>query len=593
MKLFLAAMLSALLVAPQVYAATPSAFLAATVSIQNPYIRETLGHTVTIEFDLTNRVGFQPDVRYSVGLFTAANKNLIDEKVYDDNVVLSDNDSVHKKIEYTAPEYASGAYQLFLSAQSSGGFPYGSIKLGDVKFSALTVGSVTIAPDSCTLTTKGEKETTYKIFETPTLVTDDALFLHCTLRNTTNADVRIGQSFVTHKKAITGEVIPLLGGTTETTQILAHKTKDITVMLPRPQAPSTYTTEVEFTSEQKRIADVSVHFLVQGISATIQNVLFDKDLYQPQEKAEIQIVWSGSTGVVGSSTEARALPFIDATISGNGGEPCAAPIAEQLTATDIPVKKMSVLMTTLCVNPVLQLTLRDEGKMALDTKTLSLVSATAVGTGSSTLTLGEGKAPFSWVLVSLGAGLLIVLSIIFFAYRRRARLSRESQNGSGPLPFVSILVALCFLAPPQAHADTFVINATSLNDHTIFYLTAALNKSIYAPGEQMTVSGSVSCDMTYDIDFLNLFKLYSSSRSGSPTVTFYDYFINGMCRGMIPYGGSYTVAAPSTIGTYTQTFPYTYSFRICIDPHCAKGIINNFVSVPFVVGYPTVSVTIQ
>jgi hypothetical protein len=110
-------------------------------------------NTFTVGFDLTNGDGAQPDLKYSVILMTdsSSSPSVVDQKVYDDVVSLSANDSRHITATYTAPNFLSGKYLLAVQVRNSAGFPIGTAHLQTVTLQG-TGQYLNIDTNSCYLT---------------------------------------------------------------------------------------------------------------------------------------------------------------------------------------------------------------------------------------------------------------------------------------------------------------------------------------------------------------------------------------------------------------------------------------------------------
>lgn len=106
-------------------AVAPEPIAVATVNIQDAVLVSQAGSTITVGFDISNRVGIQPDVLYAVSLSqkgTDGRFSLLDMKVYADDVLtLRGGETVHKEITYEASTALSGTYRIWLEARSTGG----------------------------------------------------------------------------------------------------------------------------------------------------------------------------------------------------------------------------------------------------------------------------------------------------------------------------------------------------------------------------------------------------------------------------------------------------------------------------------------
>ena len=74
----------------------------------------------------------QSGIKYSA-LLNDAKGSVVDEKVFDETLVLGEGQTVHKSIVYTpATSLPSGKYKLWIRSQNSSGLPLGLASVGDV-----------------------------------------------------------------------------------------------------------------------------------------------------------------------------------------------------------------------------------------------------------------------------------------------------------------------------------------------------------------------------------------------------------------------------------------------------------------------------
>ncbi|MFC1756743.1 hypothetical protein ACFLZC_01105 [Patescibacteria group bacterium] len=106
-------------------------FVIATVNVQNAEILSQEENNFKLAFDITNRVGVQPGIKYMVRLFSSKG-GLFDEKIYDETIDLKEGDSIHKEIDYVAPDSLNGEFKVFIISENSVGLSLGGALAGDV-----------------------------------------------------------------------------------------------------------------------------------------------------------------------------------------------------------------------------------------------------------------------------------------------------------------------------------------------------------------------------------------------------------------------------------------------------------------------------
>ncbi|MEK9178078.1 MAG: hypothetical protein AAB777_03110, partial [Patescibacteria group bacterium] len=90
----------------------------ADVNIYNSKIISQDNNTVVIGFDIFNRTGIQPDIRYSIQLVKIDEQNnggaVADTYIYPEIVNLGENMTVHKQVSYSIPPGLRGKYEVWV-----------------------------------------------------------------------------------------------------------------------------------------------------------------------------------------------------------------------------------------------------------------------------------------------------------------------------------------------------------------------------------------------------------------------------------------------------------------------------------------------
>ena len=268
---------------PSTSTSTPTkAITLATVNIYNATSTQK-DNTLTISFDITNRVGVQPGVKYGIVL-TKDNKGsqtVIDEYVSPETLNLGENSSIHKVVTYTVPANIFGTYSVWISSKNNSGFPFGLSSVGNVTLKSSNMGFVSIIPESCFLTVKDEKGSPhYNALQGVDISSNENLIGHCTIENTTASSVALLPSFITHLHSTYGETVKQLGGDIQPLTILSKEKKTIEFELPKAEKAQSYDVSFALKNTNSTTNSVDFRYILRGASATIQNILLDKDSYK-------------------------------------------------------------------------------------------------------------------------------------------------------------------------------------------------------------------------------------------------------------------------------------------------------------------------
>ena len=99
----------------------------ATINVYNAKIISQSADSIKVGFDIFNRVGIQPDVRYSIALLQKlqnGGRALFNQKVYDEVLSLGENQTIHREVTYNFPP-TNGQYEVWVISASSDAFPFG------------------------------------------------------------------------------------------------------------------------------------------------------------------------------------------------------------------------------------------------------------------------------------------------------------------------------------------------------------------------------------------------------------------------------------------------------------------------------------
>lgn len=459
----------------------------ATVNIYNATTTQN-GNDFTISFDLTNRVGVQPGVKYSVNLVqdTKNGQVMVDKHVYDEVINLGENSSVHKVVTYTPPAGVEGEYSLFISSKNSSGFPFGLASLGKVRFTRDSKNSnnpsVVIDIESCHLTVLGENgQPHYTSVQGVDIAKNEYLVSNCLVENRTSVPVALVPSFVTRARSNFGDIVPTVGGDTKSILLKPNEKIGIATVLPKGITPGAYNVTLAYGEGNM----ITYDYVMQGGSGTIQNLLLDKDNYKKGETANISFMWSGSAdnffdSRIGTGTKLLSTSF---TISlfDELGKVCAEPLTQELK-TGNELVKASVTLKKACLHPKADVVLTDAKLGELSKVSFATATTTPIKRNTSSIL-------DKWLVLLI---LILVISILSTILKKRS-----------VIPKISIFIMLIFAAyiPPEgvgvANADTISITSTYFDGNYDWPKTSTFtvnsNKTSYSVGENIQFSVTGNC----------------------------------------------------------------------------------------------------
>jgi hypothetical protein len=454
----------------------------ATVNIYNVTSAQQ-GDTVTVSFDITNRVGVQPGVKYGLSLVkeTPTGQVVVDEHIYDEVLSLGENSSIHKVVTYQAPIYLEGDYKLFISSQNKNGFPFGTGFAGTVALTKSSSLSLNIHQDTCYLTVEGEQGgKKYIPMQGVDIAPTEVLLSNCIVENTSDSQVTAIPSFVTRSRSHFGDVVATTGGDTAPTSIAPHEKKMIVTKLSQATTPQSYNVELRYGQESNEIA---YHYVIQGGSGTIQNVLFDKDSYMKGETARVSFMWTPSTDNFsdsrkGTGTQLTA-PSFTIMVSDEQGKKCSTSTTHPLIENEILVK-VDMVFSQNCLYSKADIVITDAklGILAHSVFDISTTTST-IKIPATTITnflKKESKVTFGFSFFFI---FLILISLYFYKKINSPKISLKPTS-------IVLLIGFFFTSISSVKAETFSFKFSQ--GDTPIVVTVSSDKDTYYLGEQMIVS---------------------------------------------------------------------------------------------------------
>lgn len=545
----------------------------ATVGIHDSKIISQDENKIKVSFDLFNGEKSQPDIRYSVAIIKNNENNqvLIDEKIYDEEISLNENETLNREIVYSAPAWLNGKYDLVIFAKSSSGLDLAVSPVGEVIFSG-TGQYVEIKKETCYLKIKGDESgVKYSLIQGVDITKDENLVLSCVVKNNYAESIIASPEFITHQGSVFGKIVEAKKGFYEPIVIASMEEKEISYEIPKAKESRAYDISMKLVGKNGEISnEIISHYIVQGQIGIIKNIRLDKDYYQKGDIAKILFDWSP---LVNSFQNSRtrtnfANQVFEVEISIKNKESKACIELKQVDLKNQVQVNLDFQVIEDCQNPVIIASLKDMQGNIVDSKELRVESKNIPPKKT-----GSNSILFAIIVL---AALLVVLTVILLVFKKKTN-SRVGMFLVGIL-FSSVLF---FSMGNRVMASTFSIyndygplTCTYWSDSCdggcpycvewwggiveVGQVTVNLNKSTYSPGESIVTSGS----------FKNLVDDFGE------TVLDLTSTINGVTSSMLHYTSAnrnnvYIASATNTPaqalgGAFNATFvgsQYTPDFR--------------------------------
>ncbi len=477
--------------------------LVATLNIQDATISKQDNRNVAVSFMLANREGVQPDVRYGVTLTkltdTGEPTSVGQSFFYDGEVALSQNESIPITFGFVTPEYLPGGeYDVQVVATNASGINLGFATAGTI---SLPSGQgVIIEGDTCTLVVDPEKaEKTYQLDDGVDVGQGESFLLACYVMNEGKDEVSVSPLFQTYRRnratGIVAETEVPLGGSV----VLTPQSRTaLYLSIPKALTPQSYDVVVALADTQgvKVSNEVVAHYVLQGLSGTIQNIVLDKDNYKNSDTGYATVTISKSADAFpdarngGAGTEYGDV-VIEISLHDVTGEACIAPTRGVIDGKEKAQVQVPFLLLRDCVSPIVSAKLVNlQDNTVLDEMSGSLGAKPPVAVATETAPVTNGFNVITNILITI---LIIVIVGVIIAVRRT-----HTQNKIPLALFIFVSFTLfSIVGVSETHADTIL---TDNGASWIINLTYNINKSNYKVGDEMSISVSgayLSCTNNY------------------------------------------------------------------------------------------------
>jgi hypothetical protein len=525
----------------------------ATVNIYQAKIASQDNNNLKIDFNLSNREKVQPGVRYEVYLVGSDkdNANLSDKKVYDETLTLNENATIHKEIQYTAPAWLSGSFDVWVISENDKGLPLGQEKAGNIKLNG-QAGFIEIDPASCSIKVSGQDQK-YSLDQGVNIASSEDLTLTCDVKNNYPNDITVTPSFSTYYRDVFGVLVS--SAKQDPISLTSGATKTIDFTLPKASNPQAYDVMLTLLDNQGEAVSNSIdsHYVLDGPSGTIQNLRLDKNSYAQGDTAQALLDWTPAAdnfpGARNGGTKMDDASIAITVTSANRS--CISPFEKNLSEITSGSYSASIglLIISDCPNPFVTAVLKDANGNILDKTSFAANSQVSQNAPAQPPVQAKGNTnPFKKII------LIVLLLVIILAVLILIKMVWKNKNKN--ITKIGLFLAIflgCGLWGQVSHADT--IKITNHYGYSISF-SVGLDNSSYLPGGTITASGKTAtwsgCGnvvVTYTLTAQNDATSSQTILSKKTSCLLSNCFYNGTSA-----SGAVSMTAESTEGTHYVTF---------------------------------------
>jgi hypothetical protein len=423
--------------------------LVASVNIYNAKIVSQNGDDIKVAFDINNQSQAQPQIKYGITL--VQNQKIEDEKVYDEELSLSAGQTVHREIDYTAPSFLNGKFDVWITSQNEQGLTLGLNMAGTITLNGDNQ-YLEINENSAALTV-GTSSASYSASVGTGIEKGDALVAHYEITNHFKNDTQFLPVFDTFSISPFGALVSETKGS-DTDTLKAGKTNTFSFNVPLANNPQVYSVKIYLVNQQGKVISNSEYFqyILGGASATIQNVRLDKDYYQAGDTINETLDWFAPAATfAGMATSSDSVIMKVAVQDGNGTS-CADPISQNVKVDgNFAPLTFQLKATRDCLNPQSLVTIEGANGTVLAQSNFKITSQS----------IPAGNSKWEIIAASLIILFLIGLGIAGFAYYKK-----KKQSGVLMKVFFFFCISSGFLLFPhgQAKAVDYTVNANFQSD---------------------------------------------------------------------------------------------------------------------------------
>jgi len=518
--------------------------LQSKAGIREPKIISQQNNKITVNFKIISEDTIQPGIKYAVSLMQGelAGRHEVDRKVYDDVVTVYPAQPINKEIAYEAPSFLNGTYDVQITIATSDGNRIAGVSAGQVTLSG-SGEYIETTLNKCSLFVKGEDATKkFMLLQGIDIKSDESLILHCTFKNNFKKDISAYPSFSTFYRSIFGNKISSDKGAV--IQMKSGEQKEIDIPILAVSNPQAYDVEINLLDAQGNLVsnNILAHYVLKGLSATIQNILLNKDFYVSGDTASVKYFVTGPADTFPNSRYAATElngGKIEILLKNGQGEMCADSFVSTLAFEKGSVSdEANLAITKECQDPTVSVSIKDQTGTVLAARQYSVKSINIPANVDNNKPIDQKTTKSSYGFIFL----LILLLILFVAVGMFILLRKKKNAGVDKIKLVLFFLFFTGATIPgicKADCITLVPGISSCTD-----------KTSYSPGE--------SIELYYNLPA----TVWGPNCGNSPTV-YFAFISNGVYNStnsaylsggsslVSSYGGAYLYEqAPFTPGSY-------------------------------------------
>lgn len=425
----------------------------ATVNIDALDVSSRDDRTFDVSATFSNQEGAQPQIGYFVRLIKTnedGSQEVVHTYTYQDLFNIGEFSQVQKNFSYTAPDYLTGEYSLWLFVENKNSVPLSFTPIKEnIKLIATEKEKILFDTLSCFLEAESAEtgqvvSRTYAFVEGIDINAEkERLMLSCEVSSSYNETKTATPKIVIQKRGVLGDIISEQALSEQQITLSPQEKKTLRLTVPLVNTPQAYEATLSlWDKDQKEVSSsVNFHYVVQGESGTIQNVLFDASAYKSGDTAHINFFWNPSADQFylargGGGTEVTGDPFVEFTVLDGQGVACSEDVRESLNKQSIQ-HTLTVPITSDCNDPNAVFALKNGDGKILDEQKMSIATPTSPDSQQGVNSF-EGEGIFVGIIILVSVLCLGVLT--FYLYLRK----KNRRDGNGGIGMSVLFLSLLF-----------------------------------------------------------------------------------------------------------------------------------------------------
>ncbi len=398
----------------------------ASINLSNAKIVEQTDSKFVIEFTLENR-GDQPefDIRYGVELIQNQEggvQTISDSLIADEVLVLSPKQKVVKRLEYPLNGIAPGVYNIWVSAKTTAGTMLGLGNAGTLTIEKADV--IEIKAGTCVLNVSGENKT-YNLYQGVDVASGESLILDCTIKNHGEVEKTFVPYYETYRRTVFGEKVTMDYPAELAISATPYEEKNMILNIPIIKEPQAYDVIVGLKDEKtgEIISNqLVIHYVTQGVSATIQTVTLDKPYYASGDIISLEIFWTPSADSfmesrIGEGTDIGGNISAYTQVLDENNQACSEKV---LRVMDKPIVSIKTKALTNCTKPSAEVLLIGPDGKTLDKRQIAVQDSVNPANSAEESKESQDKNGVTDLMtVSIIAFAIAFTTILFVVFRKK------------------------------------------------------------------------------------------------------------------------------------------------------------------------------